>query len=262
MSRESRRFSSTKVYHIICKGIDGQDIFYNDYDKTVFLDKILETKENIDYTVYAYCLMSNHVHLVLGIQDEYLSKLMKSLSIRYISYFNKKYLRSGPFFQDRFNSKCVENQKYFLDVCRYVHQNPEKAGICKVQDYKWSSYHEYIGKEKIISKNILLHYFNNNIEEFEKFNTNGKSDNEFDFMEYELKKNFKDDELAKFIMDKLNIENINDISKMTKEELYKNLDFLKNMQYTNLSQIARVTRLSRWRLERILKNKKKEPSLL
>ena len=89
--------------------------------------------------------MDNHIHLVIRIEDEFLSKAMQSLSIRYSQYFNYKYERTGPFFQNRFKSKNVENLKYFLEVCRYIHRNPEKAKMSKTEDYDWSSYKEYIG---------------------------------------------------------------------------------------------------------------------
>ena len=185
MSRSARKLSLSKIYHIMCKGIDGQDIFYDGQDKSNYLKKIENLKDSFSCKIFAYCLMSNHVHLVMQIEDSDLSRFMQSLNIRYTSYFNKKYDRSGHFFQDRFKSKCVENQKYFLDVCRYVHQNPEKAGICQTKDYNWSSYHEYIGKEKIVDKHILLHYFNENIDDFKKFTLLENSDNQFDFLEFE-----------------------------------------------------------------------------
>ena len=140
MPRQPREYSKSKIYHIMYKGIDGQDIFYDENDKLDFLEKLLENKKEFKFKIFSYCLMNNHVHLVIGIEAENLSNAMKSLSLKYVLYFNKKYERSGPLFQNRFNSKCIENQKYFLDVCRYVHQNPEKAGICKTSQYKWSSY--------------------------------------------------------------------------------------------------------------------------
>ncbi len=251
MSRSARKLSLSKIYHIMCKGIDGQDIFYDSQDKSNYLKKIENLKDSFSCKIFAYCLMSNHVHLVMQIEDTDLSRFMQSLNIRYTSYFNKKYNRSGHFFQDRFKSKCVENQKYFLDVCRYVHQNPEKAGICQTKDYHWSSYHEYIGKEKIVDKHILLHYFNENIDDFKKFTLLENSDNQFDFLEFELETNFTDEGLKDFIVKKFKINNINEISKFNDEELEKVVEIFKNMQYTSLSQIARVTRISRWNLKMI-----------
>ena len=162
-------------------------------------------------------------------------------------------MRSGTLFQDRFKSKCVENQKYFLDVCRYVEQNPEKAGICRTQDYKWSSYHEYVEEEKIIDKKTLLYYYGNKIENFIIFTTKGKFDEEYDFMEYELREKLQDDELAQIIVKKLNLNHINEFVNLPKEEFKKGIEFLKNIQYTSFNQIARVIRISRYQLKKYWK---------
>ena len=171
MPRPLRIYSYSKIYHIILKGIDSQDIFYSDQDRNFFLKQLSITKQEYNNQIYAYCLMANHVHLVFKAEDEILSKSIQKISISYAQYFNKKYKKTGSLFQDRFKSKRVEDKDYFLEVCRYVHRNPENAGISKTKDYKWSSYKEYIGKEKIIDKNVLLHYFNNNIDEFQRYTT-------------------------------------------------------------------------------------------
>ena len=253
MPRQPRKFSISEVYHIIYNGIDGQDIFYDDSDKRVFLKKLLENKNEFMYKIFSYCLMSNHVHLVIEINDENLSKAMKSLSLKYVLYFNKKYERSGPLFQNRFNSKCVENQRYFLDVCKYVHQNPEKARICKTKDYKWSSYHEYIGKEKIINKDAFLQYYNGNIDDFINYTNYVKSENELDFIEYEFRTKMTDNELAEFIVNKLNLRHINEFSNLSGQEFNKGIEILKNIEYTNFSQLARVTRINAYQLKKYWK---------
>ena len=175
MSKYIREFSNSKIYHIIIKGIDESTIFYDDEDRNVFLNKLKVTKKKFKYKILAYCLMNNHVHLVISIENENLSKGIQSLIIRYASYFNRKYDRKGPFVQNRFNSKKVESQRYFLEVCRYVHRTPEKAGIEKTDKYRWSSYHEYIGKEKIIDKRFLMHYLGNDINNFTEYTTKKES---------------------------------------------------------------------------------------
>ena len=157
--RQRRTISKTSIYHIIMRGIDKQDIFYNDKDKEFILNQLSKVKKKFNLEIYAYCLMYNHIHLVFRVEKNLLSKSIQSLGIRYSQYFNKKYDRSGTFFESRFRSKTVEDKKYFLDVCRYVHRNPEKAGISTVEDWRWSSYNEYVTKEKIINKRVLLYYF-------------------------------------------------------------------------------------------------------
>jgi len=149
MSRVARVKSSTKVYHVILRGNGKQDIFLDDEDKGKFLKEIKNTKEKYGYELYTYCLMTNHVHLVMFDKEEKLSKIMQSLEVAYSSYFSKKYEKVGHLFQNRFLSKPVETREYLMQVCRYIHQNPVKAGISKVDDYNWSSYKEYITQSNI-----------------------------------------------------------------------------------------------------------------
>lgn len=252
MTRQRRKISNSKVYHVIVKGIDDQDIFYDDQDRRYFLKQILNLKKEINYDVYSYCLMTNHIHMVIKSEAEVLSKIMQSLMIRYVYYFNSKYERSGPLVQNRFKSKCVENQKYFLEVCRYIHRNPEKAGMAKTQNYKWSSYQEYLGKEKIINKKILLHYFNNDINEFVKYTTNltlEDIENLYDYAEYEIRNRLLDEEVIQIIMKKFKICDVSDVviffKNMSKEELEKYLGAIKDIKGTNKSQVARILRVNR-----------------
>ena len=98
-------------------------------------------------TFYAYCLMSNHVHLLLRVNQEDIGSTIKHLTVMYAMYYNQKYSRSGHVFQDRFKSEPVNDMAYFVTLLRYIHQNPTKAGIVsKVGDYDWSSWKEYTGE--------------------------------------------------------------------------------------------------------------------
>ena len=175
MSRIPRIFCNSKIYHIILKGIDNQDVFYDDQDRYVFLEDILKSQKKYTYNVLAYCLMNNHIHMVIQVEDSLLSKAIQSLTIRYVYYFNKKYDREGPFVRNRFKSKIIVNKDYFLKVCRYVHRNPEKANIAKTNKYKWSSYNDYLSGKGITKTDILLYCFNNNIKDFIKFTLKNES---------------------------------------------------------------------------------------
>lgn len=257
MPRPLRTYSNSKIYHIILKGIDSQDIFYNNDDRNFFLNQIQLTKKQFYFQVYAYCLMSNHIHMVIRVENDFLSKSMQSLSIRYAHYFNQKYERVGPFLQNRFKSKNVENQRYFMDVCRYVHRNPEKAKISKTEDYKWSSYKEYIGKEKIINKKVLLHYFDNNIDEFIKYTIGNKYENINDFAEYEMIDKLSDEKLADIICNLYKLENKQEIKHLfknkTNEDIENNLLLLKEISGTNITQISRVIGVNRKKIKKIFK---------
>ena len=252
MSKYLREFSNSKIYHIIIKGIDEGTIFYDDEDRNVFLNKLKITKKKFIYKILAYCLMSNHVHLVISIENENLSKGIQSIIIRYASYFNKKYDRKGPFVQNRFNSKKVENQRYFLEVCRYVHRNPEKAGIEKTENYKWSSYHEYIEKESIIDKKMLMHYLGNDINSFTKYTTKNETRQEINKLaEYEMIRKLNDDTVIKIILDKLNFNSVDEIINYFKQkENHEKIKILKEIQGTNVTQIGRIIRVSRRLIEK------------
>ena len=201
MPRLPREYSYSKVYHIIIKGIDDGDIFYDNEDKQVFKEKMKLTKDKFKYKIYAYCLMNNHVHLVIDVENDILSKAMQGLSVRYVHYFNQKYNRKGPLIQERFKSKKVEDQRYFLEVCRYVHRNPEKAKIAKTNDYNWSSYNEYLFEEKLINKNVLLHYYSNNLENFIKYTNKEDSIKELmNQADFEMNPKLNDEELINIIL--------------------------------------------------------------
>ena len=247
-----RKMGNSKIYHIMIKGIDGQNIFYDDKDRRNFLRKFLENKKEFNYAVYSYCLMTNHVHMVIKCKDEFLSKSMQSLMIRYVRYFNKKYQRTGSLVQSRFKSKCIENQKYFLEVCRYIHRNPEKALMAKTQNYKWSSYHEYVGQEKIINKKVLLHYFNNDVSEFVKYTTNVDTEDiedVYNYAEYEIINRLLDEDLIKIIMIRFGIDDINNVVRFFKnksqKELMEDLKIIKKIKGARKTQVARVLRINR-----------------
>ena len=153
MPRQSRKKSSTGIYHVMLRGINKQDVFEEEEDYVRIKEILIRLNERRDeqglplpqsYTMYAYCMMSNHIHLLIRERDEGIAETIKRLGIAYAAYFNKKYQRSGHLFQDRFRSEPVESMEYFMILLRYIHQNPVKAAIVKdVGDYPWSSWREY-----------------------------------------------------------------------------------------------------------------------
>jgi REP element-mobilizing transposase RayT len=144
MPRQARVKSKTGIYHVMLKGIDDRDIFLDDDDRSKFLEQLLKSKEKGDFSLLAYCLMDNHVHLLIE-ENEEIGKSIKRMAVGYVLWHNYKYGRKGHLFQNRFNSEAVETESYFLTVVRYIHQNPVKAGIVHFPgDYYWSSYQQYL----------------------------------------------------------------------------------------------------------------------
>ena len=132
------------------RGINGQQIFADNEDYEKLLEILKYCKAISEFEIFAYCLMSNHIHLLLQENKEPIELVMKRIATRFVYWYNIKYQRLGHLFQDRFKSEPVENDEYFLTVVRYIHQNPVKAGICKKpQDYNYSSYNEFFRKETL-----------------------------------------------------------------------------------------------------------------
>lgn len=146
MPRVQRKKGEFSTYHIIQRGNERNNIFLRDEDKLKFLDIITRASKKYNFLVYCYCLMDNHVHLLIYDNGNDISKIMKSISISYVAYFNRFYKRVGHLFQDRFRSEIIDEDPYLLEVSRYIHNNPVKAGIVeKPEEYKWSSYNIYVG---------------------------------------------------------------------------------------------------------------------
>jgi len=141
MPRKARKLSSTKIYHVMIRGNRKQDIFLKDEDRLKFIKILKKVKRKEEYELYAFCLMSNHVHLLIKEKNEQLSRIMKRINISYVNYFNQKYQQIGHLFQDRYKSEPIESENYLLAVLSYIHNNPLNAFIVKnLEEYPWSSY--------------------------------------------------------------------------------------------------------------------------
>ena len=153
MPRTSRQYSDTGVYHVMMRGIDRRDIFVDDQDRRKFL-KVLRAvafPEDRDgkplppyCNIHAYCLMDNHIHLLIAEAQESIGTVMKRIGVSYVSYYNKRHGHLGPLFHDRFRSEPVGDTGYFITLLRYIHQNPVEAEMVASPDqYRWSSWSEY-----------------------------------------------------------------------------------------------------------------------
>lgn len=163
MARGPRKKSRTGVYHVMIRGVNKSPLFFDDEDRMYFILILFKVKEITNFILYAYCLMDNHVHLVIQEGDELLPEIMKRINVRYASYLNKKYNRVGHLFQGRYRSEEIESDHHLLACTRYVHNNPCKANIVlHPQDYQWSSYLPYVkitACTKLVSTDFILGYF-------------------------------------------------------------------------------------------------------
>lgn len=142
------------IYHVINRGNNKGNIFIDEKDYNVFLKLIRELKQEKDFSLYCYCLMPNHFHLLIEVNEEPLSKIMQSLLTSYAIYFNARHNRSGHLFQGRYKAIICDQEEYLLRLVRYIHLNPKRAHLVKdISEYKWSSHIVYSGKadNKILS---------------------------------------------------------------------------------------------------------------
>ena len=157
------------------RGINQLQIFEDSEDCEKFLQILKDCKAVSEYKLFAYCLMGNHIHILIQEDTEPIEQVMKRISTRFVYWYNIKYQRIGHLFQDRFKSEPVEDDAYFITVIRYIHQNPLKAGLCKnIYDYKYSSYNDFFKDCDLIDKDFVFDIIP--LEMFEEFNSQNVND--------------------------------------------------------------------------------------
>jgi len=151
MPRRARVTLANYPHHIIQRGHNKQAVFASDADYLFYLKNLKEWKQKLGCKVYAYCLMTNHVHIVIdpGEDEENLGKLMKRIAGRQTRYINKNEGRSGTLWESRYKSSPISNDEYLMICCRYVELNPLRAGMVESPEaYRWSSCRHKLGLEK------------------------------------------------------------------------------------------------------------------
>ena len=252
MPRTAREKSSSGVYHIMIRGINKQNIFQEKEDYEKFISIMRYYKEVSKYDLYGYCLMDNHVHLLMKEVDESISKTIKRFSSSYVHWYNKKYERFGHLFQERFKSEVVESYEYLLGVLRYIHQNPLKAGIVKnIEDYEWTSNREYISKQEIIDTDFILKIFSENKKDaIELYKEYIYKPNNAEFMDNDSRKKLTDSEIKSYLS-KIGIKNVEEIKQLEKNERDRILKMIKSIEGITIRQISRITGISKSVIGRI-----------
>ena len=146
MSRPLRIEFSGALYHVTARGNRRESIFLDDGDQARFLDVLGEVCRHFNWQLHAYCLMTNHYHLLIETPDGNLSKGMRQLNGVYTQRFNRTHGRVGHVFQGRFKGILVQKESYLLELARYIVLNPVRAGMVPfAQDWPWSSYRATVG---------------------------------------------------------------------------------------------------------------------
>ena len=247
MPRHARMLSDSGYLHVIVRGNGKQVLFEEAKDYQHYLEALRRFSQETELSVCAYCLMENHVHLLVKDEKSGIALMMKKLGVSYSYYFNHKYDRTGHLFQDRFMSEAVEDDAYLLTVFRYILKNPEKAGICPAKDYAWSSYNSY-GNPSAFARPALLEEMIGSFADYEAFMT---IDDDADCMDFEPA--LRDDEWAKKIIRREFGEQggtvLQSFSKAERDEAIRKL----RKAGLTINQIERLTGISKGIVQKIIR---------
>lgn len=142
MPRGARILINNGCYHILNRGNQKQDIFIEDEDYAKYLELLKHYKRKFWYRVFCYCLMPNHIHILIQPREtSELPLIMQGLSQTYTIWFNEKYKKVGHLWQGRFKNMVINRDDYFIECISYIEANPVRAKIVSSPaDYLWSSY--------------------------------------------------------------------------------------------------------------------------
>ena len=150
MARKPRLHARGGLYHVMLSGNGGQDIFFDEKDRHRFYSLLQQGIARYGHRIHGFCLMTNHVHLAVQLNEEPLAKIMQNLAFRYTRWVNRKQKRIGHLFQGRYQAILVDQDAYLLELVRYLHLNPVRAKLVRRPEaYPWSGHRAYLGKETL-----------------------------------------------------------------------------------------------------------------
>ena len=243
MARRARIESATGIYHVILRGINKQHIFENREDFERFKECLDNAKEKDGIRLLGYCLMDNHVHLLVGAGSEPISASIKRIGVGYAIWFNRKYERSGGLFQDRFRSEPINDDVYLLSALRYIHRNPVKAGMCKrAEDYHWSSYADYVGEgDGLVHTAEILAMFSakpqNQARLFREFM---EEESDAGFLDIDDAVRPSDEKLLERMLHLCGVKNASEIQRLAPDERSQAIRLMRN-DGMSIRQIVRLT---------------------
>lgn len=250
MARQSREISESGYYHVMLRGTGKRRLFEDDLDREAFLHFTEASMDRYGVTVIAWCLMDNHVHLVLLDENRKLSGAMASLCTSYAKYVNERTGSVGHVFENRFKSKPIEDDSYLLVAIRYVHCNPAKAGICDTANYRWSSYHEYLsprGTDKCLAETSRILGMLGSSDAFERLHVLD-IDPSYDF---DLRQRLNDEKAYEVAKNLLGAEELRELARQSREDRRAPI---RRLHEAGLSvrQIQRITGVGKWSVEQAI----------
>ncbi|WP_407400397.1 transposase [Treponema sp.] len=242
MARKPRVFGTSGFYHVILRGNNQQNLFVDNEDRFFFINRIKKYSKELEIVVHCYCLMSNHVHILVGNAGENLSLLVQKIANSYVYYFNHKYDRCGHLFQGRFKSEPILDDVYFKTVYRYILQNSEKAGLGRIDQYKWNSYWALKRNKNnsFVDTNYIYGIFKSQQQLFQFiFQKETRQ-----CMEFENKLFFSDIKAIKLIKKIFNISSPYELERLNIDDQVKKCGIMRK-HGLSINQISRLTGISK-----------------
>ena len=241
--RKLRQGSRSGYLHLILRGNNKQVLFEEADDYRFFLSRLGKYTREASIRISAYCLMENHVHLLVNDPECNTSGMMKKLGVSYAKYYNQKYERVGHLFQGRFLSEPVEDDAYLLTVFRYILNNPRKAGICPAAQYRWSSYKAFSRQDSSLDLDFIRDRFGTEKEYREYIDGSGGDETCLDY-DRDRPVSYGDARAQEIIRANLHLRSGTELQEMARQERDRSLQRLKQEGLT-IRQLERLTGISR-----------------
>lgn len=250
MPRTARERSKSGMYHVIIRGANRQEIFHEEQDCLRFLEILEIYKEKIETKIYGWCLMNNHIHLLIKEGKEEIATTMKRIGVSFVGYYHRKYDTTGHLFQDRFRSENVESEEYLITVIRYIHQNPIKAKlVSKPLDWKWSSCSGYYGKKSypqgLLDSELILGLFSDDkeiaIKKFREFN---EEENEDSCLDDVIIAKLRDEDVRleiEKIIPEINVAQVKSLPKVQRDSVIRKVKCIEGVKQRQLARILGVS---------------------
>ena len=249
MPRLARQIGTSGFYHVIPRGNGKRILFECDSDRKHFLSLLQRYGQKYELLYLAWCLMDNHVHLLIDASSGNLFKAMHDIDSSYAQYYNTTYEHAGSVFQNRYTSIPIETDNYLLSVMRYIHLNPVKANLTQTPSYPWSSYDDYLRGSAFTSTDMILDMLGG-LNEFRTFCATDNPD-EYYKIDKSTKATLSDAEaskIAKALLGKDVYNNFNSLPIDTRDS------YLKRLLDIGIParQIVRITGVGRWTVNKLV----------
>lgn len=241
MPRVARKRSAADLYHVTIRGVGRQLIFEDDIDRRSFLRRLHDALDAEELECFAWCLMDNHVHMLLESPLPILSAAMREIGSGYALYFNTRHDRTGHLFQGRFGSEPLRSDEQLLATIRYIHLNPTKAYGAPAEDYPWSSYSELAyGGDSIANRDRVLSLFGG-VDRFAAFHERGCSEGEVPRLSRCRVGNWEVERIAADVLGGIPASSVKSLPKTERNEILRRL----RSEGLTIKQVERLTSVGR-----------------